>query len=140
MGCAYVPLVLNEERGICRPSPTQKFCVEISFVLAGQGRVGQKCRHLAAGSTCCQHVGDIPGQDPQLIAVKRTHDRLQHSTLDGGLTASCFCWSSCFCLPPPLSCLIELDSSPISYHSLLPPRSSSVLLSFPGLYAGEAWS
>jgi hypothetical protein len=58
----YVPLVLKEERGKCRPSPTQKCCVGISIVLAQQGCVGRKCRHLAVGPTRCRHVRNIPSQ------------------------------------------------------------------------------
>jgi hypothetical protein len=41
----------KKERGECRPSPTQKCCVRISFVSARQGRVGKKCRHLAVRPT-----------------------------------------------------------------------------------------
>jgi len=58
--CAYIrTLVQKEERGKCRPPPTGKCCVRINFVSARQGRVGQKCRHLAVGPTCRQHVGGI---------------------------------------------------------------------------------
>ena len=61
-GCAYVPLVLREERDKCWLSLTRKCCVGISFVLAWQGCVGQKCQHLAVRPTCCWHVGNTPSQ------------------------------------------------------------------------------
>ena len=66
-------LVLKEERGKCR----QKCCVGINFVSARQGRVGQKCRHLAVGPTCRRHVSNIASQ-----ANKRDADMIASSVSD----------------------------------------------------------
>ena len=52
----------KKERGKFWPSPTQKCCIGISFVSARQGRVSQKCRHLAVGPTCRRHISNIASQ------------------------------------------------------------------------------
>ena len=43
--------------------PDTKKCVGNEFVSACRGPVGQMCRLLAVGPTCCRHVGDFPSQD-----------------------------------------------------------------------------
>jgi hypothetical protein len=43
-------------------NPDTKKSVGNEFVSARLGRVGQKCRLLAVGPTCRQHVGDFPSQ------------------------------------------------------------------------------
>jgi len=44
-------------------NPDTNKSVGNEFVSARLGRVGQKCRLLAVGPTCCRHVGNFPSQD-----------------------------------------------------------------------------
>ncbi len=62
----YVPLVLRENLEKVG-NPRHKKSVGNEFVSALWGPVGQKCRLLAVGLTCCRHVGDIPSQGSEAL-------------------------------------------------------------------------
>ena len=105
---------LKEERGECRPSPTQKCCVGINFVSPGQRHVGKMCQHLAVGPTCRRHVGNNasrgiphrPNFTQNMQPIKRCRRSLAHLNrttpeypdVDNGVAAG-RPWLFCF-IPP----------------------------------------